>query len=82
LIATCNSDDPAYFGGYVADNFQQTAIALSMTDEELIALAKNSFVASFIDDATRHAYLAELDRFVSDRMTPGAPVAGATQLPE
>lgn len=64
LVATCNSDDPPYFGGYVADNFVQIAQALSLTDEELITLARNSFEASFIDDATRHAYLAEIDAFV------------------
>lgn len=65
LICTCNSDDPPYFGGYVADNFQQISSALSLTDEQLIALAANSFKASFIDDVTRSAYLAELDAFVS-----------------
>ena len=50
LLATVNSDDPAYFGGYVAENFTGVAKALALTDDELIALAKNSFEASFIDD--------------------------------
>jgi adenosine deaminase len=65
LVATCNSDDPAYFGGYVGDNFRETAAALSLTDEELIKLARNSFEASFIDDAARGRYLADIDSFVS-----------------
>jgi adenosine deaminase len=65
LVATCNSDDPAYFGGYVGDNFRETAAALSLTDEELVKLARNSFEASFIDDAARGRYLADIDSFVS-----------------
>ena len=40
LVATCNSDDPAYFGGYVDDNFVETAAALALTDAQLIALAQ------------------------------------------
>jgi adenosine deaminase len=63
LVATCNSDDPAYFGGYVGDNFRETAAALGLTDSELMTLARNSFEASFIDDAARAGYLAELDAF-------------------
>jgi len=61
LTCTCNSDDPAYFGGYVGDNFVQTAHALSLSEQQLIALARNSFEASFIDDGLRRQYLAELD---------------------
>ncbi len=61
LMCTCNSDDPAYFGGYVGDNFVQTAAALALTDQELVSLARNSFEASFIDESLRRQYLAELD---------------------
>ena len=56
LVATVNSDDPAYFGGYVDENFSQTASALELSDAELVQLACNSFEASFIDDATRQRY--------------------------
>jgi adenosine deaminase len=63
LVATCNSDDPAYFGGYVADNFRQTGAALGLSDAELSTLARNSFEASFIDDATCARYIAELEAF-------------------
>lgn len=65
LLATVNSDDPAYFGGYVAENFTGVAEALALSDDELIALAKNSFEASFIDDVTKRAFIAEVDRAVS-----------------
>ncbi|HXO17624.1 MAG TPA: adenosine deaminase [Candidatus Dormibacteraeota bacterium] len=61
LMVTCNSDDPPYFGGYVGDNFRETAVALALTDDQLIELAKNSFQASFIDDASKRRYLAEID---------------------
>lgn len=65
LVATVNSDDPAYFGGYVGENFVQTTLALQLTNDDLVTLAKNSFEASFMDDATRQAHLAEIDRVVS-----------------
>jgi adenosine deaminase len=61
LVATCNSDDPAYFGGYVGDNFRETAAALSLSDQQLVTLARNSFEASFIDADLRRRYLAEID---------------------
>src|SRR5262245_60565014 len=48
LKATCNSDDPAYFGGYVADNFIRTAEAVNLTSEDVVTLAKNSFTGSFL----------------------------------
>jgi adenosine deaminase len=63
--ATVNSDDPAYFGGYVGDNFAATAPALRLTRAEVLELARNSFLASFLDDAARRAHLAEIDRFAS-----------------
>jgi adenosine deaminase len=65
LLCTINSDDPAYFGGYVAENFSQTAAALALTDDELVSLARNSFEASFIDDAAKRRYQAEIDAAVA-----------------
>ncbi len=61
LVATVNSDDPAYFGGYVGENFVQSAKALQLTDDDLVTLARNSFEASFIDDATKRRFLNEID---------------------
>lgn len=69
LMATVNSDDPAYFGGYVGDNYLQTAGALRLSDDEVVRLARNSFEASFIDDASKARYLGEIDAVVG--MVPG-----------
>jgi len=65
LLVTVNSDDPAYFGGYVADNFQASAAALDLSREQQLQLAKNSFVASFLSDEAKRANLEELDRFAA-----------------
>ena len=62
LCATVNSDDPAYFGGYMNANFEQTVQALSLGREDVVQLAKNSFEASFIGEERRRACLAELER--------------------
>jgi len=67
LHATVNSDDPAYFGGYVGDNFAGVAAALQLDENALLALARNSFTASFIDAATRERYLASIDNVASLR---------------
>ena len=48
LLATVNSDDPSYFGGYMNDNFHALDAALDLSDAEVLALARNSFEASFI----------------------------------
>jgi adenosine deaminase len=61
LCATVNSDDPAYFGGYVGENFVGVADALQLGTPELVTLARNSFEASFLDGSARSAYLARLD---------------------
>ncbi|HTJ28581.1 MAG TPA: adenosine deaminase [Candidatus Limnocylindria bacterium] len=60
LVATVNSDDPAYFGGYVGDNYAQVAEALGLGDDALLTLARNSFEAAFLTAAERKAYLALL----------------------
>ena len=61
LIATVNSDDPAYFGGYMNDNFVQTFEATGLTATHAYQLAKNSFDASFIDAAAKKRYTDLLD---------------------
>ena len=60
IVATLNSDDPAYFGGYVNENFTQTFNALGLTAQHAWQLASNSFEASFIDDARKRHYLERL----------------------
>ena len=65
LCATVNSDDPAYFGGYMNANFVQTVEALGLTREDVITLARNSFEASFVSEARRAELMALLDASVS-----------------
>ncbi len=60
LCVTVNSDDPAYFGGYLNANFEQTVQALQLSREDVVQLARNSFEASFISDERRAACLAQL----------------------
>ena len=60
LCVTVNSDDPAYFGGYINANFAQTVEALGLTRDEVITLARNSFEASFVDADRRSACLQQL----------------------
>jgi adenosine deaminase len=62
IVATINSDDPAYFGGYVVDNFLAVASALGLNEEEVRTLAGNSFEASFLAPDQKEAYLREVAR--------------------
>ena len=61
LLVTVNSDDPAYFGGYVNENYLAAAQALGLGREELAQLARNSFEACWLDAGARSALIAELD---------------------
>ena len=61
LVATVNSDDPAYFGGYINENFTQTFAATGLTAQQAWQLAANSFEASFIDAAAKARHLDRLD---------------------
>lgn len=63
IVVTINSDDPAYFGGYLNDNFVATFEALPLDVRHAEQLARNSFKAAFIDASTRQKYLAEVDTF-------------------
>ena len=63
LLVTVKSDDPAYFGGYVADNFEAVAAALELPPADLVTLARNSFIASFLSEAEKRTYLDTVDRF-------------------
>ncbi|WP_228982564.1 adenosine deaminase [Streptomyces sp. DH12] len=68
LLVTVNSDDPAYFGGYVGETFHAVREALGLTPDDLRLLARNSFEAAFLDDdeALRARYLAEVDAYSFD----------------
>src|SRR5262249_19554246 len=61
LFVTLNSDDPAYFGGYMNENFRPVQSALDLGEAELRAVARNGFAASFMPDADKAAALAAFD---------------------
>jgi len=61
LFVTVNSDDPAYFGGYLNDNLAAVETALDLDIDDLAALARNSFRAAFLTDPQIAAYCAEID---------------------
>ncbi|MGV2830008.1 adenosine deaminase [Myxosarcina sp. GI1(2024)] len=63
ICATVNSDDPSYFGGYIAENYQAGREALDLTKQELYQLAKNSFQASFLSPEAKHEAIAELNDY-------------------
>ena len=65
LKATVNSDDPAYFGGYVAENYRAVARALGLSREHLVTLARNSFSGSFLPEGDVARHLAAIDAFAA-----------------
>jgi adenosine deaminase len=67
LAATVNSDDPAYFGGYIADNFLAVHSALGFARQQYVTLAANAIAASFIDQDRKAALRAELDAYAPSR---------------
>jgi len=66
LVATVNSDDPAYFGGGIDANFAAVRTSLGVSDADLAVLAANSFEAAFIDDADRARWLGEVESWSGD----------------
>jgi adenosine deaminase len=66
LVVTVNSDDPAYFGGYVADNYRALVEGLGFEAAQVVALARNSIEASFLPAGRKQELLAEIDRLVGD----------------
>ena len=65
LRVTVNSDDPAYFGGYVNENFTAAQQALNLSRDDLRQLAKNSFLASFLAEADKRRFCTALDAYCS-----------------
>lgn len=63
MMVTVNSDDPAYFGGYVNENLLEIALALDLNLQDIYTLAKNSFLASFISEQEKRSYLMKLDAY-------------------
>ena len=65
LLATVNSDDPSYFGGYINENYKQVAKAVGLDANEVVQLAQNSFAASFLPDADKQKGLDAIDNCVN-----------------
>ncbi len=72
LRVCLNSDDPAYFGGYIDDNLAAVRRELGLTDAQLATLARNSFDACFAPDDAKQRWKAEVD----DYAARNAPAAG------
>ena len=68
LVVTVNSDDPAYFGGYVNDNYRAVSDALSLGRDEIVAIVRNGFQASLMTKSDKDAALAEVDRVLANNV--------------
>src|SRR6266540_3396776 len=67
LMVTVNSDDPAYFGGYVSENYRASAQALGLARDEIAAIVRNGIKASLISTAEKDKALADVDRVLAER---------------
>jgi len=70
LCVTVNSDDPAYFGGYLTENFLAIQEAFNLSHNDIYQLAKNAFQATFLTQKEKQNLLAELDDFMAKSITP------------
>jgi len=73
---TVNSDDPAYFGGYLLENMQAVEQGLNLTRAQWATLARNSFEASFLDPAAKLHWLSVVDSYGFGKCAMNAPVTG------
>jgi adenosine deaminase len=71
LVATVNSDDPAYFGGYINDNYLSVAHALNLSKEQIVQLVKNSFYASFLSEEEKLHFIQQVDQYVQQKKAWG-----------
>ncbi len=73
LCVTVNSDDPAYFGGYLQDNFLAVARDLGLSHAQLAQLARNSIAASFLEPHSKDGWVAKIDQLLAqDEVIPPA----------
>ena len=66
LCVTVNSDDPAYFGGYIAANYLAAYRALGLSRADIVQLASNSFEASFLAQPKKQAWLCKIREFEAE----------------
>ena len=76
LKATINSDDPAYFGGYLLQNYTRTAEAVGLTQDDVVTLARNSFSGSFLSEGEKAEHLAAIARNVAAVSSTAHPGEG------
>jgi len=69
LLVTVNSDDPAYFGGYVEENYLAIANALNLSKNDIYQLAKNSFNASFVSDETKKQMIGKVEQYYQENIS-------------
>jgi adenosine deaminase len=74
-LSVPGADDPAYFGGYVNENFLAAQRALGLTQEEVARLVRNSFEASFLTDGDRRRFLDEIDATAAAAAPPSPSFA-------
>jgi len=67
LLVTLNSDDPAYFGGYIAENYVAPALALGLSQADLVGFAAASFEASFLPAGERDAHIAAVHAYAAEQ---------------
>jgi adenosine deaminase len=70
LCVTVNSDDPAYFGGYLLENYLAVQEALALTREQLALLARNSIEASFLEPDAKRRWQKVIDGYARDGSPP------------
>ena len=63
ILATIHSDDPAYFGGYMNENYYQTAKALNLSLAQIEQLAINAFEASWLNKASKESHITEVKEY-------------------
>ena len=63
IMVTVNSDDPAYFGGYITDNFLHTALASGLDEKDICKICRNAFQATFLSEVDKQFYLEKIDKF-------------------
>ncbi|HVT42418.1 MAG TPA: adenosine deaminase [Acidimicrobiales bacterium] len=82
LLASVHSDDPAYFGGYVGDNYADSATAMGFDAETVARVARHSFTGSFLDQPARRRHLEEVDAALARLTGPEGASKGSGNASE
>jgi adenosine deaminase len=69
VCVTINSDDPAYFGGYMNENFYATQAGLNLSMDDLYKISRNAIKASFLDEERKAVLTSELDEYFRDQLS-------------